>query len=239
MLFKNHKQKMVKAILAIVVVLVLVGGGFSAYFILRGGDSTNPIEIIEFGGVEWRVLDRQDDKMLLLSEWIITHRAYHNEQQDITWEYSDIRYWLNNEFFNQFSSEEKAKIAETHVINDDNPWFYTPGGNDTADRVFLLSLEEVAKYFGDSGQLANRPDENTWSISDWPRYRYDKARVAYEPVTPRWRWMRSAKPKEWWLRSPGNNQSCAAKIFEIGEIHVYGISVSDLRGVRPAMWVYG
>ena len=42
------------------------------------------------------------------------------------------------------------------MTNDDNPWYGTRGGNTTTDKIFLLSLEEVVKFFGDSGDLKNR-----------------------------------------------------------------------------------
>ncbi|MCL2495336.1 MAG: DUF6273 domain-containing protein [Oscillospiraceae bacterium] len=243
MIIESQKRKPIKSIIVVVVVLALVGGGIGLYFALRGGDIKGTYELIEFGGIEWRVLERQGDKALLLSEWIIDRRAYlekeegkeEDEERETTWEHSDIRHWLNNDFYNRFSAEDKGRIAETHVTNSDNPWFHTLGGNNTIDQVFLLSLEEMVQYFGDSGQLENRPSETTYSISDL--FRYDDARVAYEAITPRWRWMRSGTPKEWWLRSPGGNQFGAAQIFAIGEIHVYGISCSKHAGIRPAMWV--
>ena len=59
-----------------------------------------------------------------------------------------MRKWLNTEFLNAaFSFEEREMIVPTHVINADNPAFGTPGGEDTSDNVFLLSIEEVLKYF--------------------------------------------------------------------------------------------
>jgi hypothetical protein len=84
-------------------------------------------------------------------------------------------------------------------------------GNDTDDYIFLLSLEEVVRYFGDSGQLANGPSENRNAIDD----QYNEARIAYD--FGGW----------WWLRSPGG-----------GDIGVSGTRVDDdYHGVRPALWI--
>jgi hypothetical protein len=47
--------------------------------------------------------------------------------------------------------------------------------NDTDDYIFLLSLEEVVKYFGDSGQLLNGNPNYEHGISD----EYNGARIAY------------------------------------------------------------
>ena len=206
---ENSKRKPVKAILAIVIILALAGGGLGAFFIVRNSRGADTRDLVQFGGMEWRVLEEKDGMTLLLSEYIVKYRTYHGEEKDkekeekdekeekleITWETSDIRRWLNKEFLNRFSAEEKARIAATWVVNHDNPWFSTPGGKSTMDKVFLLSLEEVVRYFGDSGQLAKRPNENTWSISDL--FSYDKERVAYEVITPKWKWMRTKAPKQW------------------------------------------
>ena len=38
---------------------------------------------VQFGGYDWYVLDKQDGKMLLLTERIIGQRAYHNRVENI------------------------------------------------------------------------------------------------------------------------------------------------------------
>ena len=48
--------------------------------------------------------------------------------------------------------------------NKDNQWQGTKGGNTTADKVFLLSLEEVVKCFGDSGDLKNKRKVNAHGV---------------------------------------------------------------------------
>ena len=62
-------------------------GGFTSY--VRVGD------IIEFGNYEWRVLDVQGERALVITHRIIESRAYHNTFEDITWADSDMRYYLN------------------------------------------------------------------------------------------------------------------------------------------------
>ena len=113
-------------------------------------------ETITFGGNDWLVLEVSDGKALLLSEGIIEKRPYHRTYADITWKGSDLREYLNGEYYNSFAPEDRERIAETLVTNADNPWFGTPGGNDTTDRIFLLSLDELVQYFGDSGQLGDQ-----------------------------------------------------------------------------------
>ncbi|MCL2077486.1 MAG: DUF6273 domain-containing protein [Oscillospiraceae bacterium] len=113
-------------------------------------------EIIRFGGYDWLVLDVQDGKALIISKDILSVQAYHLSDDDITWEQCDLRQYLNGEFLNNsFSPEERERIAETTVINNDNPEYGTAGGSDTTDKMFLLSIEEADDYFaGDADRIA-------------------------------------------------------------------------------------
>jgi len=81
-------------------------------------------EIITFGNYSWLVLDVEDGRALLLSEEIIGLRPFHNSDEYVNWEASDIRRFLNEEFLNQFGEDERVRIAETENINNVSPWFY-------------------------------------------------------------------------------------------------------------------
>jgi len=151
---------------------------------------------------------------------------------------------LNGTFYNSFSESDRARIQSTTVVNSDNPWYandgwyeftgetddtyYPSGGNDTTDKIFLLSLDEVARYFGDSGKLAAGdplwPDDRTRSFSD----QYDPNRVAYYGSSAAW----------WWLRSPGGDSIHAADVFSNGHVLVDNHLVGNSSGgVRPALWL--
>lgn len=207
----------------------------------------------EFGGYTWRVLDIYQDYALIITQEIIMLRAYHNTHEPVTWETSDMREFLNTEFYAGFSEEERARIRETEVINVDNRWYGTPGGNDTTDKIFLLSLEETVMYFGDSGALQNRPnltlsdvgrtgyyyeytDDHDWLATDpliwWIYDRFNNARRVRNAETNEWEW--------WWLRSPGWDSYSAANVYPYGFIMVSGAFITAdwaYGGVRPAMWV--
>jgi len=182
-------------------------------------------DIIEFGGYEWRVLEVRDGNALILNENIIKRRAYNVDGYDTTWEYSSLRSYLNGEFYDSFTQAERTRIVETRNANADNQWFGTAGGSETADRIFLLSLEEVVQYFGDSGQLSSRPSDNAIAIDD----RFNSMRTAGE---------RAGHISWWWLRSPGHRSGSAANVGSGGTVNVMGFSVGTFSGgVRPAMWI--
>lgn len=113
---------------------------------------------IAFGNRKWRVLDRQNDTALIIADEIIEMRPYHADYVDITWAKCSLRAYLNSEFYYTFTATEKSKIITVLNQNHDNPWYGAKGGDDTEDKVFILSLEDaVCRYFGDSSpNLYNR-----------------------------------------------------------------------------------
>ena len=207
--------------------------------------TVNVGDIIEFGGYDWRVLEVRDGRALLLSDRVLEERAYHDSYVGFTWATSDMRTYLNDTFYNSFSASDRARIVETQVTTNDNPWYGSAGGGTTTDRIFLLSIEEVVRYFGDSGELAQVPAQThgpfTWTGEDgisyeyyvWDRHgfndTYNESRIAYsEDGTASW----------WWLRSPGYHPNIAAHVDIFGLLDVLGRNVErDDGGVRPALWL--
>ncbi|MCL2079972.1 MAG: DUF6273 domain-containing protein [Oscillospiraceae bacterium] len=148
--------------LSLTMTLAACGGDGS-----NGGDTpiaANIGDVIPFGGYNWRVLDVQGGKAFIISEDILERRPYHEPGGRITWENSTIRNYLNSEFLSSFSQADQAKISETTVINNNNPTYDTPGGNNTVDKVFLLSIYEAGRYFeNDSARIAYDSDgEAVW-----------------------------------------------------------------------------
>ena len=204
-------------------------------------------DIIPFGGYDWRVLEVRGNQALILTDRIITQRQYH-AGGGVTWETSDIRQWLNNDFLNRFSEQERARIASSTVINDNNPWdFYgwagglafPSSGNNTTDRIFLLSIDEVLRYFGDDGLVALGA---TMSAAEREAHanpginearaggRYSGRKVAQDL---------GGSPSAWWLRTTGRNTSTAAIIGATGNPQLGGLPVTQSdHGIRPALWLY-
>jgi hypothetical protein len=101
----------------------------------------------------------------------------------------------------------------------------TKGGKETSDRVFLLSIEEIVQYFGDSGQLSNKDRGNKYWIDD----QYNTSRIA-KNADGEYVW--------WWLRSPGNSNNRAVYVLDRGFIDFSGGFFSrDDGGIRPALWL--
>ena len=209
-------------------------------------------EIITFGDYDWRVLDIQNSSALIISNNILDIQAYfldweYAETNGLTWADSDIRAYLNNELFNRFSQSDRERINTVTNQNKNNQWFDTEGGLDTQDNIFLLSLDEVVKYFGDSGLLSNG-SQNRFLNEYWIDDQYNDNRIAYHIggiYISMWdgveETVSEGTPWEWWLRSPGWSSGDTAYIERDGGIC---LGVGDLDnqdfGVRPALWfTYG
>ena len=166
--------------------------------------------------------------VLIVSDFILESRSYDSAAEIVTWDTSGIRSYLNGEFYeNTFSADEKAQILETTLINDSSQWFSTPGGPNTTDKVFLLSLAEVIKYLGDSGQLSE-PVFELW-IGD----EYNSNRVCEGLAGDG----RTREASWWWLRSPGRLDDRVAIVADDGFIYVYGGPADSIAGIRPALWL--
>lgn len=186
-------------------------------------------DTIQFGEYDWKVLGIQDDRALIITDRIIERRLYHEENMDITWADCDLREYLNGELYNSFNENDKERIIKVTNQNLDNRWFGTNGGVDTQDFIFLLSVEEVAEYFGDSGQINADVIEFDGGLDD----EYNSERIAKE-LGKHYTWF-------WVLRSPGRLASRSLIVDAAGRVNSVGREVrnssSDVTGVRPALWL--
>jgi hypothetical protein len=205
-------------------------------------DSPAVDSTIKFGPYDWRVLevDENNNRILLLSDKLLEKRRYHSSDIDTTWAQCELREHLNSEandgFLCSFTDAERRMIQPTLISTADNKWYGKKGGADITDRVFLLSIEEVLKYFGDSGDYDAKV-RWWWKDSKLVKAKngnclhdqYDNARIAHM--------YDSGNTALWWLRSPGNRQRRAATVRRVGYVSVSGDPVNDSVAVRPALWL--
>lgn len=182
------------------------------------------------GSIEWSVLDKTDNKILVISKECLDCQPYNTTYEDVTWETCSLRQWLNDTFLNEaFSEDEQAKIASTWIATsggiaiDDHVIKEIDGGNPTTDKVFLLSIDEADKYF-------ETDEERTAPASDYAK----EIGVALDYTNTNC---------DWWLRSPGyspagGSQRYAKHVYRTGYVSESGrpVNQNDI-GVRPAMWI--
>ena len=105
--------------------------------------------------------------------------------------------------------------------------WYTRGGNNTQDYLFLLSYAEADKYLV-------VPYSNAITNSRVAPTAYAKVHGAYSDG--RSKTADGEAAGWWWLRSPGLNQSDAASVSYYGSLDVNYVS-SGFSVVRPAFWL--
>lgn len=183
--------------------------------------------------IEWIIMDIKNNKALLLSKYGLDCKQYNSEFSDTSWENCTLRSWLNKDFYNTaFLSSDKQKICETNVRNYDNVKYNTDGGNDTIDRIFLLSLAEI-NYLGYGfdtdyyeNDISRRCGATAYAIANGA-YMYYNSKDAYT--------IDGIPTSNWWLRSPGFNKKCASFVGANGHRDDCGADYCYL--VRPAIWI--
>lgn len=174
--------------------------------------------------IVWIVLKKENSKILVVSDKALDCQPYDIVWGDARWENCSLRKWLNKTFLNDaFSSAEQTMIADANVSADKNPKFDTDSGNNTTDKVFLLSTNEVNRYFGSNE--ARKCIPTAYAIANGVYTSNSKTKGG-------------AATCWWWLRSPGYIQSYAAVVGDDGSVLYYGNGVNcDDDGVRPALWI--
>lgn len=216
----------VSVVAFLTVVFALVG-----IFWLAGNDdpethSAQVGDIIEFGTIEnepieWEVVDTKGDRILVVSCEGLFSDFYNMHQGMCTWESCTLRSDLNSDYYDLwFTEEEKEKIFETHLENPDNTLYGTDGGHTTRDRLFILSVDEVLKYF---------PEQDDRKLMGAGYL--SRGSSAYNP---------------WWVRNPGKDINSALYVDEDGVVSYensmdmemgVGTALAGYFMVRPAMWI--
>ena len=160
-----------------------------------------------YNDIEWQVLDAKDGKLLLISTNAIDAARYSERHTELSWETSDIRKWLNDNFLNEvFTEAEKGIISKT-VLTD----------METEDQIYLLSVEEAEHYFPAKEDRICKATSR--AISSKVDRNYGTSACT------------------WWLRTlrDGSTAIVVEKDGEIMK-NGYGVFDDD-NGIRPVMWI--
>lgn len=190
------------------------------------GYNINTVYWFKFEPIQWRVLSNSNGVLFVMAEQILDAKAYNPDKINVTWETCVLRSWLNNDFYNNaFSETEKSQIDTSALVNEDNPWKGTEGGNITSDKMFLLSYADVMNT--DYGFHSNYADNDT--ARQGKGTDFSKSSGLWAPSS-------SSYPDSsyWWLRSPGNLPTSAGLVGNTGYAALAIDVNSTERGVRPA-----
>lgn len=184
------------------------------------GDTSNGSEKIE-----WIVLARDGNRVLLLSKYIIEWLPFNTRSDYKTWEDSYIRKWLNEDFYlSAFNASERERILSVTNLNIDYSEDADENDEPTVDRVFLLSVDEVKTYITSKDV---RKALLTKNVSTKPMY---------SPGGYAAWWLRSTCGYDF-LRGTPQHGIIIRGIATDGEFWDMSGAVDMEFGVRPAIWV--
>lgn len=123
-----------------------------------------PLGSGEGQALEWLVLERRADRMLLVSKHCLAERPFHGAGA-VTWAESDLRRWLRDMEEEWFTEEERTRILTTRLETStqccfDDEDLPADEGIVTEDRLFLLSAREASACF--SGDHDRRCGNGWW-----------------------------------------------------------------------------
>lgn len=187
--------------------------------------------------IKWRILEESDGTAFILAELILdNHRyneSYNGKQNGVyanNYKESEIRAWLNDQFYNTaFNTLQQAIILTTNVDNSlvstgdtNNPFVCA----NTNDKVFLLSYAEATNTsygFSSSAYSAYAHIFRERKTSD-----YSRSKGVWTSTTTGNGW--------WWLRSPngGNMYNDTLNVSYNGNILGRNVC-STYYGVVPAL----
>ena len=232
-------------------------GGVNSGYGYYNWSENEPYHYFKYEPIKWRVLRVDGNRALLLAEQGLDNQYYNYPCDSVTWETSMMRSWLNGygktsnqagryyggtsidsrNFINTaFTKAERSAIEDTTVVNADNIQNKTEGGNDTTDKIFLLSESEV---YGDSAKA--------YGFTSSARIK-DEGRTSQGSIYAKALGICMEKSEgisTWWLRSPGDRPNRVAYVCREGDVigsliegepdHMDGSTMSGYKAVRPAL----
>ena len=203
--------------------------------------------------IEWVVLERREDKVFLISKYVLAEMAMSAQFDQVGWEESDVRSWLNGTFWQEaFTEEEQAAVLTTEVDNSHSSGYsgFSAGGRAaTQDKLFLLSYQEAKKYFAAPGEDGEKAVNGSSSSNGYTSHDILKLRGLYCESSLKLGNNIDGPFAFWWLRSPGQWDTTPAHGAVGCFIGVYSTSYSYTGkaeteqqtnggyGVRPALWL--
>lgn len=175
--------------------------------------------------IEWRVLAKEDNRILVISDKALDCKPFNETKENVTWRTCTLRKWLNSDFLNSaFTNAEKTHIPMVTVSANKNPMYNISYKKITKDRLFLLSVSEVNKYF--KNDYGRKCIPTTYAKANGVLV---TSYILKNGIGTCW----------WWLRSPGESLDIAVSVAlngsATGESREYVDAATN--GVRPAMWI--
>ena len=191
--------------------------------------------------ITWNILSNNDGEYYILSNVLLDAHCYYNSTSNRTidgqtiypnnYEHSDIRTWLNNDFYNSAFALGNSHIQTTTVDNSaatTNSTSNTYACNNTQDKVFLPSYKDYINSSYGFSTSTSSTDTRYCRTTDWARARgthYYTSSGSYQ------------YNGYYWTRSPSSGDSGDAWGVNIDGNPVFNYVYYTNRSVRPAITI--
>ena len=213
------------------------------------GYHTGTVYWFKYEPIAWTVLEENDGKVLLLCNMILDAQVYQSElfyengayytnangaptgTYANNYEYSAIRAWLNETFYETaFSEMQQALIEITAVDNSAASTLY-------ADNCYVCETTNDKLFLFSNAEAVNPEYGFRYSIRDDDARK--KQTTAYAQAMGVYS---DGGEGPWWLRSPGFNKSyptsdSAFSVYSPGGAWIGDVVTTSASGVVPALWI--
>ncbi len=213
------------------------------------GYEINTVYWFKYEPIEWRVLENKNDTAFLMANIILDSQQFdHNTSSRMidgetvyqnNYKESDIRAWLTGTFYETAFDAYAKQIIETTLV--DNSALIGLSANrfaceDTRDKVFLLSYEEIHnKAYGFNSDASDDDPARHMKSTDYAKSQgvYTNGRGPFEDSSGPY-----AGNGQWWLRTPNSSaQGGAYSVFYDGDASIPGTVWCTNYGIVPALWI--
>ena len=200
----------------------------SKYYFTNGEEITNKkVYYFKVEPIKWKVISETEDDFQLFSEKALDSQRYDEALNN--YKTSEIRSWLNDEFYHLAFDNVDSIIKKTNVDNSPASTGYSSNEyacDNMNDRVYLLSYLDVTN--ADYGFSDGTSDEvRKKELTD-----YARVKGAYMDTS-----LEDYGNCYWWLRSPYSGRSYSSRYVN-QKSYVNYISVTYSKGaVCPALTI--
>ena len=164
--------------------------------------------------IEWIVLQNGGNSLILLSRKVIDLVRW-NEHSGATWADSELRKWLNGDFYSTaFNTDEQGKIYTVRIKGETTASIYSPG-DITEDKVHVLAHSEAAL-------LDTMPEYYPADPTPYAAVKVDEIRVDKPNFT-----------LGWFTRTVGGSPLGPVSVLTSSSAGIVG----SVQGVRPVIYI--
>ncbi len=213
-------------------------GSVQLYNQFKNGYFIDNVYWFKYEPIKWNILEEKNGKAMLISDLIIDSQHYYpatvtsNAEPPIkpdviyesNYEASDIRKWLNDNFYNTVFADLEKEIIETTLVNNSastfQHYYEYLECDDTSDNIFLLSYQETVSYY----------QENEDRVTQGTDYALSQGLAQLENY-------QGIEGANWYLRSPhAIDRYAVSVVYYDGRMEKVSSNFADI-GIRPALWI--